>query len=78
MRIVITFMLGLTAGVGFIRLAESLGRSAQASLIYYGVGVLVGMIAMVMSLAPWAETQDNRPEMDHSCITDGGKHNEKR
>ena len=53
MRILITFLLGLTGGIAFIRYAEGLGRAARYGLGYFAAGVALGIFAAAVSLAVW-------------------------
>lgn len=58
MRIVITFLVGLTAGVGVVRLTEGLTTAQGYLLRMFGVGVALGLAACVICAAPWAEDKD--------------------
>ena len=60
MTICITFMLGATAGVVLMRCVTTLRASQKIMLNMFIAGVILGMVAAVMCLAPWAEKPEEQ------------------
>ena len=61
MRIVITFLAGMTAGVGLVRITEGLRPSSVTILAMFAAGAVVGLVAGAMCCAPWADGGERTP-----------------
>ena len=53
MKALIAFLLGMTAGVGVMRLIDGMRASQARLLAFFLIGVLVGIIASAMCIGGW-------------------------
>lgn len=55
MKALFCFLIGMTAGVGVMRLMDGMRASQMRLLAFFLIGVLVGMIASAMCIGGWRE-----------------------
>lgn len=55
MKALFIFLIGLTAGVGVMRVIDAAGASQARLLAMFFSGVLLGMIATAMCIGGWSE-----------------------